>query len=259
MGNSLAEGIRFSGILASRATVATTGQLTVQPSPLRVGINRAGTEGVKRNFITILTAAIAVTWLVPSVYDNAGATPDSAQRAGERMQVTARSANVRSGPGTENGIVARASRGDLVVLLLSGEGWTKVRLANGEVGWIANSLLAKPDSRKRPTSTRGAPWYRGGTLHKANALEWHGASHANKLATCADFITRKWKGKELLPQMTWEIRSVDDIRPFAEELVTFIDDAVAPANGAPADRKLMADTKVADLASSGMFLLGWIH
>jgi uncharacterized protein YgiM (DUF1202 family) len=202
---------------------------------------------------------MAVISLVPSVYDNAGATPEGAQRAGEKMQVTARSANVRSGPGTENGIVARASRGDVVVRLLSGEGWTKVRLASGEVGWIANSLLAKPDSRKRPTSTRGTPWYQGGTLHNANALEWQRASHANKLATCADFITKKWKGKDLLPQMTWEIRSVDDIRPFAEELVVFIDDAVAPANGSGAERKRLAGTKVADLASSGMFLMGWIH
>jgi uncharacterized protein YgiM (DUF1202 family) len=186
---------------------------------------------VKRNSaITILAVLIAVIALVAGGYGNLSAGPDDAGRAARQMQVTAGSANVRSGPGTENKIVARASRGDLVLRLLSGEGWTKVQLASGQVGWIANSLLAKPASRKRPASG--------------------GAS--------ADFIAKKWKDKELLPQMTWEIRSMDDIKPFAEELVSFIDDAIAPANGTP-DPNVLAERNVAKLASAGMLLMGWIH
>ncbi len=31
-------------------------------------------------------------------------------------------------------------------------------------------------------------WYKGGTLHKATAKEWHAAKYRNRLATSADFI-----------------------------------------------------------------------
>ena len=31
-------------------------------------------------------------------------------------------------------------------------------------------------------------WYEGGTLHKATVGEWHRATYANRLATCADWV-----------------------------------------------------------------------
>ena len=31
-------------------------------------------------------------------------------------------------------------------------------------------------------------WYSGGTLHKATVAEWHNATYANRLATCADWV-----------------------------------------------------------------------
>lgn len=42
-----------------------------------------------------------------------------------------------------------------------------------------------------PTTAPEAPqteWYSGGTLHKATVAEWHEATYANRLATCADFV-----------------------------------------------------------------------
>lgn len=39
-----------------------------------------------------------------------------------------------------------------------------------------------------PSAPPATEWYSGGTLHEATVGEWHQATYANRLATCADFV-----------------------------------------------------------------------
>ncbi len=50
-------------------------------------------------------------------------------------------ANLRSGPGTGNRIVAKAAYGDVLRTLEHRGDWVQVRTAAGNTGWIAQSLL----------------------------------------------------------------------------------------------------------------------
>ena len=57
------------------------------------------------------------------------------------MVVRARTANLRSGPGQKHKVVARLEQGDVLATLKKQSGWTQVRLANGQSGWVAQSLV----------------------------------------------------------------------------------------------------------------------
>ena len=59
--------------------------------------------------------------------------------------VSARSVNVRGGPGTDYSVVSRLTRGAQVEILQDpGNGWVKLRpLDGGTVGWMADFLLNK--------------------------------------------------------------------------------------------------------------------
>lgn len=70
-------------------------------------------------------------------------------------------------------------------------------------------------------AAHGAEWYQGGTLHAATICDWWEATAENRLATCGDLIaTLHMKGALSLP-----ITDVPSIKPYAVELVAFIDSA----------------------------------
>ena len=59
-------------------------------------------------------------------------------------------------------------------------------------------------------------WYEGGTLHNATMREWMEATHANKLATSADFVvTMLQKDGDTVPP-------IDELRPLAGRLAVAI-------------------------------------
>ncbi|AMV32136.1 hypothetical protein VN12_08435 [Pirellula sp. SH-Sr6A] len=68
-------------------------------------------------------------------------------------------------------------------------------------------------------------WYKGGTLHEANALTWQKGSDADKLSTCGDFVSKLWTAKQLAPKFQSAIKSTDDIKVIAEELKSGLDAA----------------------------------
>ncbi len=57
--------------------------------------------------------------------------------------VTASALNIRSGPSTSNSIVGKAYRGNTVDILSSSNGWYKVKLSNGQVGWASSDYISK--------------------------------------------------------------------------------------------------------------------
>lgn len=56
------------------------------------------------------------------------------------MVITARSANLRSGPGEKYKRVARLEQHEVVRTLKKSGGWAQVRRENGQQGWIAKRL-----------------------------------------------------------------------------------------------------------------------
>lgn len=57
--------------------------------------------------------------------------------------VTASTLNIRSGPSTSNSIVGKAYKGNTVDILSSSNGWYKVKLSNGQVGWGSSDYISK--------------------------------------------------------------------------------------------------------------------
>ncbi len=99
------------------------------------------------------------------------------------------------------------------------------------------------------------PW--GGTLHQETAIEWQSADAADKLATCGDFVTALWQKGNLKPSIVNKFSTVDDVRPYAEELVRFLDAAFKSELDPVANHKLYANQTVAGTAAIGMVTMGW--
>lgn len=62
-----------------------------------------------------------------------------------RVTVTTPNGNVRSGDGTNYPIVASLSQGqtaDIIGISNTGSGWYQVRLSNGQIGWMAPSIVS---------------------------------------------------------------------------------------------------------------------
>lgn len=55
--------------------------------------------------------------------------------------VKSKTANMRSGPGTNNRIVGKAHYGDLLRTRAKRSGWAQVQTADGKRGWISQKLL----------------------------------------------------------------------------------------------------------------------
>ena len=101
-------------------------------------------------------------------------------------------------------------------------------------------------------------WYEGGTLHKLTALDWQKATYANKLATCADFVAHAWVNKMLKNNVAGKLQTVDDLRPYAVDLVAFLDAATKPEKNARKNQRLVAKQEVSELAAQGMLLMEWL-
>lgn len=101
-------------------------------------------------------------------------------------------------------------------------------------------------------------WWKGGTLHKKSILEWQDADARDKLATCADFVGGTWKDGNFIPKIQNSIVTVDDMRPYAEELVAFIDAAGKRHENAKQNEILYANQDVAGFASLGVVTMKWV-
>ena len=90
----------------------------------------------------------------------------------------------------------------------------------------------------------GGKWYEGGTLHRSNVGEWNRSTYANKLATAADMALASKRIKAKVQRSG----SVETLKPFAEVLVTCVDNAAAGTD---------YNTKVTELAAGCVILMGW--
>ncbi len=120
---------------------------------------------------------------------------------------------------------------------------------------------ARPASGKSAavaTKTAQRKWYQGGTLHRKSILDWQVADDADKLATCGDFVTKMWQDDKLTERIARSVASVDDIRPYAQELVDFIDAAGKRDPDPEQNKVLYANQSVSEFAVIGMVSMKWL-
>ena len=63
--------------------------------------------------------------------------------AAEKEIVTPEKLNVRKGPSVENDKIGSLDRGMVVEILESNNGWNKVKLSDGNEGWVSGDYTAK--------------------------------------------------------------------------------------------------------------------
>jgi hypothetical protein len=103
-------------------------------------------------------------------------------------------------------------------------------------------------------------WYEeDGTLHNKTALDWQRATPADKLATCGDFVTAMWKKGNLKSEVSDHLSTVDDVRPYAQQLVIFLDAAFRVDPDPDENRKRFTNQTVAEFAAVGIITLGWTN
>ncbi|CAM3805510.1 hypothetical protein ACLSZ3_06225 [Avibacterium gallinarum] len=87
--------------------------------------------------------------------------------------------------------------------------------------------------------------------------EWCKADTKNKLVTAGDFISLSFKEELLKPELIKALKEygLSGLKVMAEEMVTALD--TAACEGKKASKELIP-TKVSDLASMSMILMGWI-
>ena len=90
-------------------------------------------------------------------------------------------------------------------------------------------------------------WQQGGTLHDATIAQWKRASQHNKVATCADWLS----GLYLRGNLDVDIDEFDDLRKYAEAIVSYIDKSSANTSS-------LNEEKANDVALIGMMMAGWI-
>jgi TonB family protein len=74
------------------------------------------------------------------------------------VRVTASALNVRSEASTDADVIVQVKKGDsLSVLANLNDAWTKVRLASGEVGWVASRFVSSGKVAQKKTKSKGCP------------------------------------------------------------------------------------------------------
>jgi uncharacterized protein YgiM (DUF1202 family) len=90
-------------------------------------------------------------------------TQPAAERVIRTASVTASELNVRKEASGDAEVVEQVKRGTMLDVLADGDSWTKVRLADGRVGWVASRFVAEPGrvatrsttSKQRPGAGKG--------------------------------------------------------------------------------------------------------
>ena len=95
------------------------------------------------------------------------------------------------------------------------------------------------------------------TLHDKTALDWQTGSYDDKLATCTFFLWGLWKNDALKPHIQNSIHSIEDLKPYARELVVCIDAATRPEPNPAENRRVFSQFKVHDIAATGIVSIGW--
>jgi hypothetical protein len=125
--------------------------------------------------------------------------------------------------------------------------------------WSAlGNFYCRPQKSVPARSSIIREWYEGGTLQDKGILDWQKASYENKLGTCGDLVARFLELGYFKPGIQHSIESVDDMRPYAEELVVFLDTATKKWDDPEENRVVFTNQTVPEFAFIGLVLMEWI-
>lgn len=79
------------------------------------------------------------------------------ERVIDTVRVTASALNVRREPSTESDVLTQVKRGTALSVLKRDEGWTRVRLADDTVGWVASRFVARKGEVAARQGRKGCP------------------------------------------------------------------------------------------------------
>jgi hypothetical protein len=127
-----------------------------------------------------------------------------------------------------------------------------------EIKTMEAAEAAKQTREAAEAVSKKQKWYEGGTLHNENGLAWQNATPANRLATCADFVAKAWETRQLNDTLMRNIKSMDDMRQYAQELKTCLDEAFASDPNPATNQRLYANQKASEAAALGMALMKWL-
>ncbi len=110
-------------------------------------------------------------------------------------KVTASTLNVRSGAGTNYSVVTKVYKGDKVNLLESSNGWYKVKLSNGKVGWASSDYITKINNSNNDLSNNNS--------QSGTSISGYGKVTASTLnvrsgaGTSYSVVTKAYKGDKV--------------------------------------------------------------
>jgi hypothetical protein len=131
--------------LAAAATIAA-GPLPTQASPLP--ILQAGLADTRIADLTLAKSANLAQMAAP-IPASLAIEPEPAQQPRDLRRITGDSVNMRSGPGTDYGILARVTRDtEVEVLEVFENGWLRIRVLDGSrIGWVSSRLVTPAPDR----------------------------------------------------------------------------------------------------------------
>ena len=108
----------------------------------------------------------------------------------------------------------------------------KVALGAALVWLMSSFLLAQAD------------WREGNTLHGVNGYAWLEASETDKLATVAEILSGTYEQGLLNPEIMSDVNEIDDLRPYAEELVSQTDEFLYEKGNDDGPREALSDVEM---------------
>ncbi len=141
--------------IGSKATI-TTSTLNIRSGPST--IYEVTTKAYKGNSVQILESSNGwhkiklsngkIGWgsgSYISTSSNSGGSSDnetSTPSNGTKAVVTTSTLNIRSGPSTSYSVTTKAYKGDRVEILESSNGWNKVKMSSGKIGWGSGAYIS---------------------------------------------------------------------------------------------------------------------
>lgn len=89
-------------------------------------------------------------------------------------------------------------------------------------------------------------WYENGGLHDKGALDWQQAPYSQKLASAADIYAHFYQNDLLSPAISSTISDVDDLKPYAENLVASLDETFEPKSTPEENKQFFANQTVSE-------------
>ncbi|ENB4393856.1 hypothetical protein ABHP78_003075 [Vibrio cholerae] len=148
-----------------------------------------------------------------------------------------------------------------------GEKYPTVSNAKGCLGFIVLSLIfgiimascsdktPSNSSVQNPQSTQNisseAQWYQGTSIQDKTLSNWNSATYEVKLVTAANVYAYFYGEQKLSPTITSKLKTMDDLKPYAQWLVKSVDEVASSKEGNLISNQKISETMVMLLTLEG--------